>query len=114
MTPEGKVKAAIKTVLDKYRAYIYVYMPVPGGYGSSTLDYLGFCCGLGFAIEAKRPKGKPTSRQEGTIEDIRTSGARVFIVNDQTSLEVLDLWLGAVITAVTKPKQEPKQERLES
>lgn len=96
MTPEGRIKLAIKTVLSKYRDNIYVYMPVPGGYGKSSLDYLGFCCGLGFAIEAKKPKGRPTPRQEGIIEDIKRGGGVVFVVNDVDSLQALDRWLEAV------------------
>ena len=93
MTPEGKVKAAIRVVLNKYRSQIYVYMPVPGGYGRSTIDYLGFASGLGFAIEAKKPKGKPTDRQSGIIEDIERGGAKVFVINDVNSLQELDNWL---------------------
>jgi hypothetical protein len=87
-------------VLNKYHHFTYVYMPLPGGYGRSSLDYLGFCCGLGFAIEAKRPKGKPTPRQEGTIEDIERGGAKVFVVNDTSSLAELDSWL-SVVSATT-------------
>jgi hypothetical protein len=96
MTPEGKIKRGIKAVLDKYSANIYYYMPVPGGYGRSTLDYLGFCCGLGFAVEAKRPKGRPTERQQGMIEDIERGGAKVFVVNDVDTLKALDDWLNVV------------------
>ena len=91
---ERSIKRKIRGVLNKYRAHgIYVYMPVPGGYGESTLDYLGFIYGVGFAVEAKRPKGKPTPRQEGIIERIQESGAIVFVVSDDNSLEELDGWL---------------------
>jgi hypothetical protein len=98
MTPEGKVKKKIKAVLDNYSCHnIYVYMPVPGGFGQPTLDYLGFLYGRGFAIEAKRLKGKPTPRQEGTIEKISASGAQVFVVNDDASLRDLDDWLSLIV-----------------
>jgi hypothetical protein len=96
---ERSVKAKIRAVLNRYRAHgIYVYMPVPGGYGESTLDYLGFIYGYGFAIEAKRPGGKPTPRQEGIIERIEASGVPVFVVSDDASLAGLDWWLDAVVT----------------
>lgn len=50
-TPEGKIKEKIRMVLETYRerGILYYYMPVPVGYGRSTLDYLGFICGYGFA-----------------------------------------------------------------
>lgn len=97
MTPEGKVKARIKKVLDNYKGRIYTYMPVPGGFGKPTLDYIGFFHGRGFAIEAKKPRGEPTERQDGTIADMRAAGARVFVIDGLNGeLEQLDLWLDAV------------------
>lgn len=96
MTPEGRVKQKINKVLDKYEDRIYSYMPVPGGFGKPTLDYLGFFYGLGFAIEAKRPKKGPTSRQEGTIADVLASGAQAFVINDDASLAVFAAWLEQV------------------
>lgn len=96
MTPEGKVKKKIKFILDNYKNNnIYVYMPVPGGFGSPTLDYLGFINGRGFAIEAKRPGGKPTARQEVVIEQIRSSGAKVFVIDGDVT--ELDRWLTTVV-----------------
>jgi len=91
---ERSIKRKIRAVFNKYRDHgIYVYMPVPGGYGESSLDYLGFIYGHGFAVEAKRPGGKPTARQIGIIERIQESGAVVFVVSDDDSLAVLDDWL---------------------
>jgi hypothetical protein len=106
MTPEAKTKQKIKQLLDKYRDRpIYTYMPVPGGYGAPTLDYLGFFYGEGFAIEAKRPGGKPAVRQLGTIDAIRRSGAKVFVVSDDASLAELDYWLDYVAWKNTTHKQ---------
>jgi hypothetical protein len=97
-TPEGKIKKKINKILDKYKVegHMYSYMPVPGGYGKATLDYLGFFYGLGFAIEAKRPDKKPTSRQEVVIKQIRESLAQVFIINDDESLTEFEDWLQSV------------------
>jgi len=93
-TPEGKIKKKIKAVLDNYGSYnIYTYMPVPSGYGAPTLDYLGFIFGRGFAIEAKRPGKKPTTRQETTIANIAASSTPVFVINDDASLLVFEEWL---------------------
>ncbi len=92
-TPEGKIKKKIKQVLDKYSTHIYIYMPVPGGFGAPTLDYLGFIKGRGFSIEAKRPGKKPTPRQELTIEKMQQAGVATFVVSDDASLAELDVWL---------------------
>jgi hypothetical protein len=90
---ERTIKFRIKLVLDKYFGDCYYYMPVPGGYGTSTLDYLGFVMGKGFAIEAKSSIGKLTARQEGIADRISNSGAKVFVINDEPSLDKLDKWL---------------------
>lgn len=97
-TPEGATKKKIKKLLDNYRCHnIYVYMPVPSGYGKPSLDYLGFLYGRGFAIEAKRPDGKPTLRQEGIIKKIAASETQTFVVNDDDSLRELSEWLDLVV-----------------
>ena len=100
MTPEGKVKEKIKVVLETYReqGVLYYYMPVPVGYGRSTLDYLGFICGRGFAIEAKAPGKKPSPRQEGVIEDIEQSGARVFVIDSVSALTWFNDWCQTVLS----------------
>lgn len=67
-------------------------MPVPGGYGRSTLDYIGCHFGRAFAIEAKAPGKHPTSRQIGTIEDLEAAGAVVFVVDGQKGLDELSAW----------------------
>jgi hypothetical protein len=93
------MKKKIKIVLDKYKPMgIYYYMPVPYGFGKQTLDYLGFFCGLGFAIEAKRLGGEPNERQDVIIADIRRSGAKVFVINSDASLQVFDDWLQWCVT----------------
>lgn len=98
MSTEAQVKRAISAVLQKYNPYIYYHMPVPGGYGRSALDYIGFICGFGFAIEAKSFRNKPTPRQEGCIEAMQRAGAKVFVVNSHASLQELDHWLDSVTT----------------
>jgi hypothetical protein len=98
MTPEGKVKKKIKAVLDKYKEsdYLYYYMPVPGGFGAQSLDYIGWYHSLAFAIEAKREGGVPTARQEGTIANMRLAGARVFVIDGESGVIELDEWLAHV------------------
>src|SRR5678810_259899 len=94
MTPEAKIKEKIKVILETYRreGILYYYMPVPVGYGRSTLDYLGFICGYGFAIEAKAPGKHPSERQKAIIEDILGSGVPVFVIDGIASLVEFNDW----------------------
>jgi hypothetical protein len=86
-TPEGKVKAKVSGLL-KATAGVWYTMPVPSGFGESTLDYLGSYYGRFFAVETKAPGKKPTSRQQNTIAAIERSGAKVFVIDgDLTELE---------------------------
>ena len=106
---EDGIKRKIRKVLAKYRDRgIYVYMPVPGGYGESSLDYLGFYYGHGFAIEAKRPGGKPTARQADNIRRIRASGAAVFVIDDEDGLQELDDWLATISTTELNSDGQPR------
>lgn len=92
-TPEGKNKDKIKKILDSHTPDLYYCMIVPNGYGKSTLDFLGCAYGYFFAIEAKKLKGKPTERQDGIIADIHAAGGKVFVINDEYGLSLLESWL---------------------
>jgi hypothetical protein len=96
MTPEGYIKKKIKYVLAIYTTVVYYYMPVPGGYGKATVDFLGCANGHFFAIEAKRPGKGPTMRQQGVLDDVELAGGRTFAINDDAGVEELDAWLREV------------------
>jgi hypothetical protein len=97
MTEEGKTKAKIKEVLDSHGESIYTYMPVPSGYGATTIDYLICADGLFVGIEAKKPGGKPTTRQEGVLERITQAGGTTFVIDDDEGVRALQLFLDGVI-----------------
>ncbi len=81
-TPEAKVKAKIRKILDEHG--VYYAMPIGTGYGNSGVpDFL--CCVRGkfLAIEAKAGKGKTTALQDAHIERIRECGGHAVIVNEQ-------------------------------
>ncbi len=82
MTPEGKVKQAVKKEFDAYPHYRE--MPVPSGFGKSGLDFTICFYGKFIAIETKKPGGKPTARQELRIKEIQSAGGVTFVV---TSVE---------------------------
>lgn len=89
-TPEGKVKTKVSRLL-KATAHVYYDMPVPGGFGGSSLDYVGCHRGDYFAVETKRPGGKPTPRQNQIIARMRAAGATVFVIDGDTT--ELEHWL---------------------
>jgi penicillin-binding protein-related factor A (putative recombinase) len=64
-------------------------MPVPSGYGATTVDYL--CCYRGhfFAIEAKAPGKVPTPRQDYVLEQIRLAGGSTFVIAGEADLDGL-------------------------
>ena len=79
MTPEGKIKAAVKKELDVYPHYRE--MPVPSGFGKSGL-YFTVCFFSRFlAIETKRPGKDVTPRQALRIQDIEKAGGVTAVVS---------------------------------
>lgn len=95
MTPEGRVKTAIKAVIAavQEKEPVYVNWPVPVGYGESTLDCIGCHRGRFFAIEAKAPGKKPTPRQVFIAERMQEAGATVFVIDGMKGCMELWAWL---------------------
>lgn len=89
-TPEGKVKRKVSGLL-KATPGVWYDMPVPSGFGGSTLDYIGCYLGRFFAVETKAPGKKPTPRQLQTIAAIERSGGKVFVIDGD--LSELEAWL---------------------
>jgi len=90
MTPEGKVKKQVSTLLKSYSCLFYT-MPVPSGFGESTLDYMGCYRGHYFAIETKAPSKRPTPRQQTVIAQMQQAGGAVFVIDGD--LTELKQWL---------------------
>lgn len=95
MTPEGRVKAAVKTILDPLRdaRELWYDMPVPGGWGKSSLDFVGCHRGRFFAVETKAPGKSLTPRQELCRDQMREAGGKVFEIDGPEGLEELRAWL---------------------
>lgn len=88
LTPEGRVKLAIKKVLK--REGIYFYMPGQSGYGVvGILDFM--CCNKGkyLAIEAKAPgkRNGTTPNQRMQIYLTIEAGGDAIVVDDVQQLE---------------------------
>lgn len=106
MTPEGKIKAAINKVLASYPDS-YSFMPVPYGYGTSTVDYLICHYGLFIGIEAKAPGQHPTARQRQIIYQIRTAGGEAFVIDSIDKCHHLRIFLEQVkqnATSLSQPQ----------
>jgi hypothetical protein len=90
-TPEGKVKAGIKSWL-RARG-IWFCMPMGTGFGSSGVpDFI--CCWAGrfLAIEAKAPgkRSNTTTMQKDQIAAIAAAGGTALVVDDVSLLDSLD------------------------
>lgn len=95
-TPESKVKRKVSALIAKYGDRVYKFMPVQGGFGASSLDYIGCACGRFFSVETKAAGCKPTGRQLKCAEDMTKAGAMVFFVIGDDGLDALERWLDAV------------------
>lgn len=81
MTPEGKVKAKVRKLLDELR--IYYFFPPANGYGRAGIpDVVGCLMGLFVAIECKAGKGKLTALQEMEIAKIKAAGGFTFVARE--------------------------------
>jgi pantoate kinase len=87
MTPESKVKAKVKKVLNEVGAYYT--MPVTGGYGNSGVpDFIVCYKGRFIGVECKANGGKATALQLKHHDDIRKAGG-IALVIDETNVETL-------------------------
>jgi len=98
VTPEGRVKARVKRLLDKYKTN-YEFWPVPYGYGASTLDCLICFRGWFIAVETKAPGKRPTDRQKMIINQIRAAGGIALVVDGEEGLQHLEDTLESIKNA---------------
>jgi hypothetical protein len=90
MTPERRVKNAVRKILVELGAYYA--MPVTGGYGNSGApDFLVCIRGRFVGIECKAKPNTPTPLQLKNLTDIEQAGGVALIVNEDniTSLKLV-------------------------
>jgi Holliday junction resolvase len=90
MTPEGRVKKAVKKLLDTHG--VYYYMPVQNGMGIVGVpDIIACWRGKFLAIETKAPgrKHTVTANQKMQLEKIAASGGIAVVVDDPADIEKL-------------------------
>lgn len=82
MTPEKKVKDAIKKLLRSL-PNCYYFMPASNGFGRAGIpDFVGHINGRFFAIEAKAKGGKPTALQIQEMLHISETNGAVWLVDE--------------------------------
>jgi len=97
MTPERRVKAKVRKVLDKLGAYYT--MPVTGGFGNSGApDFLACLHGRFVGIECKAGKNTTTPLQEKNLRQITEAGGIALVVNDE-NVDAFENLLSSVITS---------------
>lgn len=94
-TPEAKVKAQIKKLLDT--THCYWFMPVTGGFGKAGVADFAVCAnGRYVAVEAKAGKGKTTALQDREADRVRAAGGISLVINEtnlhelQNTLELIN------------------------
>lgn len=98
MTPEGKVKADVKKVLNARG--IWFFMPMQNGFGVVGIpDFI--CCWKGqfLAIETKAPgkRNDTTANQDRKLQEIKDHGGWSLVVDDVHQLiEFINTEGGAV------------------
>jgi hypothetical protein len=91
MTPEAKVKAKVKKVLDKLNCYYF--FPATGGYGRSGVPDVIVCFqGHFIGIECKAGKGKLTALQENELKKIQFNEGITAVINED-NVDLLEEWL---------------------
>ena len=90
LTPEGRVKEAVKRLLKAHG--VWYYMPVQNGMGTVGIpDFI--CCwgGRFLAIETKAPgkRSTTTANQDRVIAALHQAGGTALVVDDISQLKEL-------------------------
>lgn len=92
MTPEGKVKAAVKKILQGHGVK-FVNMPVPGGFGKNgAFDFSVVYYGVAIGIETKAsPKEKPTPLQIKNAREHCAAGGISMLIHSDNLIDLDEL-----------------------
>ena len=81
-TPEGKVKDAVRKILNSMD--VYHFMPPGNGFGRAGIpDIIGCMGGKFIAIECKAGKGKTTALQDMELAKIQQAGGTALVINEE-------------------------------
>jgi Holliday junction resolvase len=89
-TPEAKVKASVRKLLDTLN--IYHFMPPANGFGRAGIpDIIGCMDGHFIAIECKAGKGTTTALQDRELNAILNAGGTTYIARENNIAELKQL-----------------------
>jgi Holliday junction resolvase len=92
-TPESKVKAKVKAVLDSHGAYYF--LPASNGFGHAGIPDIIVChCGYFLAIECKAGKKQPTALQERELRRISEHGGVTLVINE-SNINDIEIYLNS-------------------
>lgn len=103
MTPEGRVKAAVKKELERWglvpafrvREFLangtpfdgWYYMPVQSRFSVKGIpDFVGIWKSVGWGIETKAGDNEPTAHQQDQLQAIEHAGGVAAVVSDVSQL----------------------------
>jgi hypothetical protein len=96
MTPEGKVKDKVKSILKSLGAYYA--MPMGTGYGNAGVpDFIVCYEGKFFGIECKAGNGKTTMLQDKNLRDIEAAKGVALVINEDNVST-----LGAILCSMSQ------------
>lgn len=92
MTPEGKVKAQVKKILDAHK--IYHFSPPGMGLGRAGIpDIIACHNGRFIGIECKAGKGQPTLLQSRELGRIDLAGGKTFVIRETNVNDIVEfIW----------------------
>lgn len=83
MTPEGKVKMAVKKILKQHNAYFF--MPLGQGFGRAGVPDIIACLNGSFlGIECKAGNNTTTPMQDIELAAIKQAGGIALVVREDT------------------------------
>ena len=89
-TPESKVNASVRKLLDTLN--IYHFMPPANGFGRAGIpDIIGCMDGHFIAIECKAGKGTTTALQDRELNAILNAGGTTYIARENNIAELKQL-----------------------
>jgi hypothetical protein len=90
LTPEGKVKRSVTTLLKEHG--VWYFFPANNGFGKAGIpDIIAIMKGTFVGIEVKADATKkPTALQIKCGEEIQRAGGLWLVVCDKSSLELLE------------------------
>lgn len=105
MTPEGKIKDAVKKMLKKYAPKVWYFMPVSLGMGKHGIPDIIICCkGEFLAVETKAPDKDPTALQHRCMTEILEAEGNVWVVNSMDRLTHLEEYIKDIVVSLVRTK----------